>query len=170
MKRLIFALLLTLSACASPKSAPRPSAEAGRPVVANVDVVRKGDRWTADFRFARASPVWPFARSPLTRAGQMPWRPQSWTVETPGVRLERRGRYDVFAGENGRPVPERVRIRFAPFGGDVIASYDPALIFTDGSVALYSKQFDAFPVPSLEEAERLPLDLMVRTSLASLPG
>lgn len=75
------------------------------------------------------------------------------------MRLERRGRYDVFVGENGRPVPGRVRIRFVPFAGDVIASYDPALVFTDGSVALYSKQFDAFPVASVDEAERLPLDL-----------
>ena len=56
-------------------------------------------------------------------------------------------------------LPIWVRVRFAPFSGDLLADYDPALVFTDGSIALYSEQFDAFPLRSAVRAERLPLDL-----------
>jgi hypothetical protein len=100
-----------------------------------------------------------FVRSSVARVGEQPWRPQSWTVETPGVRLERRGHYDVLATADGGRLPEHVRVRFAPFPGDLIADYDPALVFTDGSVAIYSGQFEAFPYRSPARAERLPIDL-----------
>ncbi len=39
------------------------------------------------------------------------------------------------------------------------SSYDPALLFTDGSVALFSEQFDAFPFSSAAAAAGLPADL-----------
>jgi hypothetical protein len=100
-----------------------------------------------------------FDRSSVTRVGEAPWRPQSWTIDTPGIRLERRGHYDVLAREDGSRLPIWVRIRFAPFSGDLLADYDPALVFTDGSIALYSEQFDAFPLRSAVRAERLPIDL-----------
>jgi hypothetical protein len=131
--------------------APNPPAE-------EVEVVRRGDLWTADFRFHRSARAWVFVRSaPAARAGTS-WRAASWTVETKGVRLERRGRYDILVAEGGF-VPRLVRIRFRPFGADVEASYNPALVFTDRSVALYSDQFSAFPYPSAAGAERLPVDL-----------
>jgi hypothetical protein len=123
-----------------------------------VEVVRNGDSWTADFRFPRAAPVWVFARSAPARVGNRSWRPESWTIETPGVRLERRGWYDVFVAEKGN-VPERVRIRFTPFADDIETGYDPALVFTDGSVALFDQQFKAFPMASAAEVEKLPIDL-----------
>ena len=85
-------------------AAPAPRAPPA-PVGAEVDIVRQGDVWTADFRFGRPAPIWVFVRSSVTRAGELAWRAQTWTVETPGVRLERRGRYDVLVAENGGPVP-----------------------------------------------------------------
>jgi hypothetical protein len=128
------------------------------PLNARVAVERNGNEWTADFSFEKDSPVWAFYASGLTRVGNRSWRRESWTVETPGVRLERRGFYDVLVAERGT-VPRRVRIRFRPFGEDLLSNYDPALIFTDGGVALFSDQFDLFPVASAAAAEKLPLDI-----------
>jgi hypothetical protein len=142
-----------------------------------VAVVRRGDLWTADFRFHRSAKAWVFARSPLAALAGRSWRAASWTVETRGVRLQRRGRYDILVA-HGRSVPRLVRIRFRPFGADVETSYNPALVFTDGSVALYSDQFSAFPYRSAEAAGRLPVDLEqagitrvpARTSFRDLAG
>jgi hypothetical protein len=125
---------------------------------AEVEVVRDGPAWTAGFRFARQAPAWAFARSDLARVSGKPWRPESWTIETPGVRLERRGWYDVFVAEDGGPVPSRVRIRFKPFAEDIETGYDAALVFTDGSVALFDQQFKVFPAASAAEVAALPID------------
>ncbi|MFN3389940.1 MAG: hypothetical protein ACK40O_13540, partial [Allosphingosinicella sp.] len=114
--------------------------------------------WTADFRFPRDAAVWAFARSDLARVSNQPWRPESWTVETPGVRLERQGWYDVLVAADGGPVPRNVRIRFTPFAEDIETGYDAALVFTDGSVALFDQQFKAFPAASPAEVAALPLD------------
>jgi hypothetical protein len=149
MTKLLAAILALVFAASAPSSAP--------PL--DVAVSRTGGAWLADFHFPRRAGALVFVRSSLTRVGARPWRTQSWTVETPGVRLERRGHYDVLVAADGGSLPERIRIRFAPFPGDLIADYDPALLFTDGSVALYSEQFDAFPLRSAERAERLPIDL-----------
>lgn len=152
MKRPLAAiLLLPLAGCAATGARP------ARPL--EVAAVRDGGAWTAEFRFPRRERAWVFVRSALARVGEQPWRPRSWTVETPGVRLERHGHYDVLVAGRGGRVPERVRVRFTPFTGDLIADYDPALAFTDGSVALYSGQFEAFPLASAEAAGRLPVDL-----------
>ena len=153
MRRLLLALApLPLAACATtgPSVAPAPL---------QVAAMRQGDSWTADFRFPRRARAWVFIRSALARRGGRPWRPQSWTVETPGVRLERHGFYDVLVAADGRRLPRQVRIRFTPFAGDVVADYDPALAFTDGSVALFSGHFEAFPLGSAEAAAELPVDL-----------
>ena len=133
------------------------TASAAAPLPAEVEVVRDGDRWTAEYRFDREAPAWVLARSPLARVSAKPWRPESWTVETPGVRLERRGWYDVLVADDGS-VPPRVRVRFTPFGKDIETDYDPALIFTDGSVALFDQQFKIFPVASVNEVAKLPVD------------
>lgn len=158
MIRRLLALLLLIAA-----GAPAPAAD--DPIPVEVSIRRDGDTWTADFRFLEAARAWAFTHSALTRVGERPWRPQSWTVETPGVRLERRGYYDVLVPAGGRSVPQSVRVRFTPFSGDLLGAYDPALVFTDGSVALYSEQFDAVPLASPEAAARLPIDL----STADLP-
>ena len=122
------------------------------------NVVRDGNVWTVEFRFAERSPAWLFAHSSVTREGNRPWRPGSWTVLTPGVRIERRGRHDVLFAERGN-VPAMVRVRFTPVTADLVAEYDPALVFTDGSVALWSGHFHLIPVASLRAVEALPVDL-----------
>lgn len=147
--RLAAALALAAAAPATPP-APPPTPE--------VSVVRDGESWTADYRFGRSAPAWAFLHSGLARADKKPWRPRSWTVVTKGVRLERRGWYDILVAERG-DVPDRVRIRFTPSTLDLEADYDPALRFSNGAVALFTDQFDVTPLSSAAAAERLPVDL-----------
>ncbi|MDP3403141.1 MAG: hypothetical protein Q8S03_00545 [Brevundimonas sp.] len=160
-----FTLSLLLAGCAA--AAPAGLTQAA-PIVAPVTVVveRDRDRWTADFTLNEDAPVWFFRRSALLRVERTPWRPAWWSVETPGVILDRQGRYDVLRTTDGSPVPRRVRIRMTPRAGDLEADYDPALMFTDGTVALYSGQFDLSPLASIQQARSLPLDL----NGISLPG
>lgn len=124
-----------------------------------VTVTRDGDRWTADLAFEQAAPVWAFRQSALLRESREPWRPMWWSVETPGVVLDRQGRYDVLRTTDGGAVPDQVRIVLRPQEGDLEADYDPALMFSDGTVALYSGQFDLIPLESVDAARVLPLDL-----------
>ena len=159
------ALILLLACALAGCAARRPHMAPPAPVGASVDVVRSGETWTADFHLDRAAPIWVFVRSSVTRAGELPWRAHDWTVETPGVRLERRGRYDVLVADNGGPVPAEVRLRFRPFAHDLLADSAPALSFSTGAIALFSRQFDLFALPDAAAAEHLPADL----STATLP-
>ena len=109
-----------------------------------VDVVRDSGLFRATFHLPQSARTWAFSRSNLARRTRDSWRQRSWTVLTPGVRLERRGEFDVFTAEQGN-VPRTVSIRFEPFGNDLLADYDPALVFTDGSIALFTGHFAAGP-------------------------
>ena len=130
---------------------------ATEPAAATVEVVRDGDQWTAEYRLARAAPVWVFSDSIAAREVPGSWRAGSWAVTTPGVRLHRHGWYDALVADEGS-VPDRVTIRFTPFTRDIEASYDAALAFTDGSVALYDGKFRVFPAQSAAQVKGLPLD------------
>lgn len=132
--------------------------EAEKPVPL-VKVSRAGERWTADFTLPSASPVWVFTRSALARESGKPWRDGQWVVETPGVVLERRGHFDILRAAEGGPVPRDIRIRMTPRAEDLMADYDPALVFTDGSAAIFSGHFNLFPMESIAEVEALPMDL-----------
>ena len=145
------AVLLTGCATTSTPDAPKP--------VPQVTVSRDGERWTADFILPSESPTWVFLRSALARKSGQPWREGQWAVETPGVVLERRGHFDILRAVDGGPVPREIRIRMTPRAEDLQADYDPALIFTDGSAALYAGHFTVFPIASPEAAEALPMDL-----------
>lgn len=152
----ILPLLTALSLSAAvPAAAQTPPVDAETAVT----VTRDGDLWTAEFLLDRDMPVWAFQRSALLRVGGQPWRPDWWSVETPGVVLDRQGRYDVLRRSDGGTVPRRVRIVMHPRQGDLQADYDPALMFSDGTVALFSDQFDVFALPSLDAARALPMDL-----------
>jgi len=129
----------------------------GTPVT--VAVSRAGDGFEAEFRLPRAAPAWGFFRSSDARAGGGAWRPASWTVLTPGVRLVRRGRYDALVGQAGRAVPRSVRVRFTPFTGDLVADYVPALRLGGSGVALFDGHFAIFSVGSPDRLDRLPVDL-----------
>lgn len=142
---------------------------AAKPGVAVTVTREKSGDWLVDYRFISTAPVWFFTRSAGDLQGQ-PWRPQSWTVETPGVKLERIGRYDALTG-NGKPL-RRVRIRMRPFAHPLSADYTPALAFSDGGLAIYTHHFQLAPAKGRAVVEAMPLDLngveldMTSTSLS----
>lgn len=146
------ALSCTAATASQPAEPLRPQAMAG------AVVTRDGDGWTIDYVLDRDAPAWLFPHSAVTREGRRPWRPGNWRVEMPGVSLVRRGHRDVLRAASGN-VPRQVRIRFTPVSIDLIAEYDPALLFTDGSVALWSGHFHLIPLESRDQADSLPLDL-----------
>lgn len=150
--------LLPLLACCGVVSAHAAIADKpGIPQV-RIEIARSGAEWSADFQFDRSVATWVFPRSDKTAEGNQPWRADSWTVETRGVKLQRRGFYDVFSADHG-DLPQHIRIRFTPVAQRLQADYPPALAFTDGSVALYVAQFDMFPMDSLSQVRTLPNDL-----------
>jgi hypothetical protein len=123
-----------------------------------VAVTRHGTAWTVEYTFDRPVEAWLFPRTAPTRAGDDQWRQRTWRIDTPGVRIVRRGAFDVLLAVRGA-VPERVRLRFTPLTEKLVDDYTPALQFTDGGVALFSAQFDLLPLRSAREASRLPSDL-----------
>ena len=129
---------------------------AAQPAASQVQVARDGTRWTADYRLAAKAPVWIFRKSVLPRESKQSWRIGTVEVLTPGVRLERLGHYDALVSADGRAVPAQVRLSFTPFTADIEAGYDAALAFSDGSVALYTDQFQLVPMASAEAARTAP--------------
>ena len=145
---------ILLAACTGPRALS--SREAQSEGVA-VELHRGPDgAWLLDYRFDHAAPAWFFIRSAKDWAGN-PWRPQSWQVETPGVRIVRVGHYDVLTGD-GRPLTT-VRIRVTPFTDSIAADYTPVLAFSDGGMALYSEHHLAAPLAHADAAGKLPADL-----------
>ena len=156
MRGAIIGVALALAGCAGAAPPVAPFAVVESTPVA-VSVVRDGDSWTAEYRLPRAAPVWAFVRSANAQATGRSWRGASWTVETPGVRLERIGRYDALVAERGN-VPEVVRIRFTPFTDELRADYVPALALGGGAVALFDDHFLVFSAPR-DVVAGLPVDL-----------
>ncbi|WP_292084333.1 MULTISPECIES: hypothetical protein [unclassified Brevundimonas] len=144
-----------LGACAA--ASPPPGTWDVR-AAPQVEVTRDGDRWTADYVFNRDAQVWAFMDSALMTDVRQPWRPTQWTVETPGVVMERRGHYDVIRALDGGPVPRQVRFSLKPKSVYLEAEYG-TLTFSDGAVALPTRQFDVFALASVEAAEAMPADL-----------
>ncbi len=144
-----------LGACAA--ASPPPGTWDVR-AAPQVEVTRDGDRWTADYVFNRDAQVWAFMDSALMTDVRQPWRPTQWTVETPGVVMERRGHYDVIRALDGGPVPRHVRFSLKPKSVYLEAEYG-TLTFSDGAVALPTRQFDVFALASVEAAEAMPADL-----------
>lgn len=154
---MVLSVAVSAAACA-PVVPPPPPFAAQEPRV-EVSVVRDGGDWSVDYVLDRDAPAWAFFNSALLRETRRPWRPDWWTVQTPGVVIERIGDYDVLRSTDGGPVPRQVRIRMRPRPGDLEAAYDPALVFSDGTVALYSEQFDVIPLEAAAAARDLPRDL-----------
>ena len=158
VKSLVLATLaiaaLTAS-CASARPAPAALQVQAGPVVT---VTRDGDRFTADYLFDRDVPVWAFMDSALVVEVRQPWRQNQWRVVTPGVVMERRGAYDIIRSADGGPVPRQVRFAIQPRAVDLEAEYG-TLTFSDGAVALPTRQFDVFALPSVQAAAAVPRDL-----------
>ena len=152
------ALMLAFGVCEARSQEPAAAQTAAAPSTPAVTITRDGDVWTADYALDRDSPVWAFYRSSLISGSRKPWRLEQWRVLTPGVVLERIGDRDVLRAADGGPVPRRVSIAFAPRTENLEADYS-VLVFTNGSVALPSGQFDIFPVASREAVAEVPADL-----------
>ncbi|MCS6624793.1 hypothetical protein N0B44_17905 [Roseibacterium beibuensis] len=152
------ALMLALGTC----EAISPASASAQDVAATsgpaVTVTRDGDVWTVEYALDRDAPVWAFFRSSLVSGTRRPWRLAQWRVLTPGVLLERIGDRDVLRAADGGPVPREVRIAFTPRTENLEADYS-VLVFTDGSVAIPSAQFDVFPLASPDAVLDLPGDL-----------
>lgn len=132
---------------------------AAAPAVAEpvrVTVTRQGDQFVADYLFPTDAPAWGFWRSSLAMADNIPFRPRSWVVLTPGVKIERRGKQDAIVSESARPVPRRVRVRLTPFTGHLVADYVPAMRLGGNSVALFDGHFAVFSVDDPTIIEKLP--------------
>ncbi|WP_287106043.1 hypothetical protein [Brevundimonas sp.] len=150
-------LLVVLLVLASLGGGPASARSAdSRPAAS---LTKDGDRWTLEFTFDADAPAWGFVHSAQMRDGQPQWRQQQWRVDTPGVYLDRLGFRDVLRSRDGGPVPRTVRLTVTPGHARVAASYDPALVFSDGSIALFSGQFDVFPVSVIDEVKDMPEDL-----------
>jgi uncharacterized protein YceK len=150
---ILLATCLALAGCGSIRERSAPSQPDGATATLTRD---SGSGWLLEYRFAHAAPAWFFVRSALDLDGK-PWRARSFTVETPGVRLERQGRYDVLVGD-ATPLSS-VRIRVRPFPESISADYTPALAFSDGGIAFYSEHHLVAPLPSAAAAAALPPDL-----------
>lgn len=157
--RLAGIVLFWPAACATPpQSLPEPVSAPGRPAVEAM-VSRSPAGWSVDFAFHQRAPVWAFTHSALLRDSRTPWRPLQWEVITPGVMLDHLGGRDVLRMRDGGDVPAQVQIALRPASAGVEASYNPALVFSDGAVALFSDQFDIIPLASIDAARQLPPDL-----------
>lgn len=121
----------------------------GGAAVPKAVVSRDGTRWTIDYTLPGAAAAWVFPVSAPTMGTQRPWRDGDWRVVTPGVRIERRGAYDMLVPTHGRYVPRQVRLSFIPSAVTLEREYDPAVSFGNGSMALYSDQFDLVPASDL---------------------
>lgn len=144
--RLMLALLALVTLTAA---APEPDT---KPVA--VTVTRHGDVFIAEYSFPRSQPAWGFFRSTTAIDGKS-WRLRSWQVLTPGVELQRRGKFDALVAIRG-DVPRKVRIRVTPFTGEVEANYVPAMRLGGNSVALFDGHFSVFSVDRAALLDTLP--------------
>jgi hypothetical protein len=147
--------LLVLLACTLAQTSIAQSPDVPQ---VRVDVSRRGDDWRAVFHFDRPLATWVFPRSAVTAEDGRPWRSGTWALATRGVRLQRRGGYDVLVPERGE-LPLRIEVDFQPVRDRLEGDYAPALVFTDESVALFVAQFEGFPMESLSAVGKLPSDL-----------
>ena len=144
-------VFIFISGCAhAPEEPSRRSATETEINSTRVEIRPDGNAFRARFDFPSDAAVWGFHRSALRREDRKPWRPDSWAVLTPGVELVRIGEHDALVASDGGVVPRTIDIQFEPAAVDLIADYDPALVFTDGTVALFSGVFSAFPFDSRE--------------------
>jgi hypothetical protein len=150
-------LRIWLLLCCAPVLA-QDDLEFFQPHGVQVEVTRNGSLWELEYRFDKIAEAWLFPRTSPTRIGDDAWRERTWRIETPGVRIVRRGSFDVLVANRGG-VPARVKLAFTPLTEKLADDYTPALRFTDGGVALFTGQFDLLPLRSAREAAGLPSDL-----------
>lgn len=122
------------------------------------EVTRQGETLHLRYHLDRDAGAWAFYDSALITDVREPWRPRQWRVLTPGVRLARAGHYDALVSETGGPVPRVVDIEIRPKAVDLEAEYR-TLVFSNGAVALPTRQMSLFPVADIEDVKDIPSDL-----------
>ncbi|TPG12120.1 hypothetical protein [Sphingomonas oligophenolica] len=137
-------LIIAIAAQVSAIGARQP------PLPATATVTRARDKWQIEYRLTKKSSAWVFPVSQPRQADHNPWREEEWRVVTPGVRIERRGAYDVLVSTGDASVPLKIRIAFTPTSATLDREYDPAVTFSNGATALYSDQFDVVPIADLD--------------------
>ena len=149
--RLLIALpiIALVTACVGSNARTAPIPDRDRPAVTATLARAPGGQWLLTYEFRRPAPAWLFNRTNPSIDGEA-WRAASWTVVTPGVRLERRGASDLLVGEGG---PLRtVTISVRPYQLPLRADYTPFVPFSDGGAAIYSGHFALIPVDRLDDA------------------
>ena len=146
----LFGAITILAASLMPLHPVASAASVGTKVKepVSVRVSREAESWTVTYVLNADTERWVFPVSAVTFAGDQPWRPKQWRVLTRDLELRREGNYDVLRSTNGRPVPRKVRIAITPTSGSLRREYDPAVMLGNGTVALYSEQFDIAPAPA----------------------
>jgi hypothetical protein len=133
-------MLAALIGVASPAQVSGERRQSTHAIVSHI-----GSHWTIEYRLGEKARAWVFPVSAPALASHEPWRQHQWHVLTPGVTIAREGAYDVLRASGGRNLPPTVRIDFTPTNMTLDREYDPAVLFSNGAVALYSDQFDLVP-------------------------
>lgn len=162
--RMITSVAVLLLAVIWPASAFSQATD--EPARVLVDVTRADDVWTATFSLPSDQNIWAFERSSLTYREGVSWRPDSWRILTPGITMERIGDFDALVANEGT-IPREVVVEFTPVAFNLQADYDPAVILSNGSLALFSGHFALFPVADRAALAALqaPLDQPVRVTM-----
>ena len=151
MNKAALLICVLLAGCASRAPASPASFNPARPPEAARDALvltpDADGTWTAQYAFAEVGTEWVFPRS------RGDYRTSTWTSLSEGASIVREDGVDrIRLAEPGR----EVRFRFTPTTGPLDRTYDPALVFTDGSVALYLDQFSVVPLDRALDAIATP--------------
>ncbi|MCG8441550.1 MAG: hypothetical protein MI723_07065, partial [Caulobacterales bacterium] len=117
------------------------------PVQAHVSKV--GESWRVRYRIDPPAPALLFPRS-APEYGR-----RSWAPLTPGVRIERRGAFDVITGRG--PISE-ASFAFTPVFDHIAKEYTPFVRFSNGATAVHTHQFQLLPIAHPADAERIDAD------------
>lgn len=154
LKRLSLLLVAAITqSCATLQSRPF-----SQPIVETKASVTRGAEWQVSYVFDQNEAVWFFPSSWTAEEDSRSWRVGSWRVMTPGVRLERIGNFDALTSATGK-LPRSVTLAFTPYTKGVHNDYNPAIFFSDGSVAIFAQHFEVQSAATLQEVEALPAEL-----------
>ncbi|MCM8557818.1 hypothetical protein [Sphingomicrobium sediminis] len=153
------AMLMAGAAAAAPNPTERAKPGSPEPVMrAEIRDMPQAGIYRVGMTLSEDAPVWIFLRSGLARGSDASWRPEGWTVLTPGVELTRIGHHDALIAKDGGDLPRNIVIQFRPYTGLLEADYQPAMDLGDGSVAIFSDHFTMRPAPSIAAVQQLGQD------------
>gem|GEM_PF-2994524 len=138
LRPLALSIALLGAACSQDPADTSSSNTATDPVRDQVTLTPQADGlWRADFDFAEPGTEWVFVRS------RGDYRTSTWTPITDGAAVVRKDGFDrIRLSDAG----QAASFTFAPEAGPLDRTYDPALLFSDGSAALFINQFNLVPL------------------------